>query len=122
MSAHSNCCSNPKDLCQNLFTALNQRVPKLKYEKGKNKCSFGIDGARKKFAWINTHSKRESKIEIWFLGDLDDARKFALLQIRPRTPTDSSWDEYHGRFDIKNIEQLEQAVELLVSISYPASS
>jgi len=121
MGAHSKGCSGSIGLCENLFTSLNQRVPKLIYKKGENKCSFGIDGARKIFAWVNTHSWRSSKIEIWFLGNLGEARKFVALKIRPRTPTDSSWDEYHGRFDIENTEQLEQAVELLVSVSCPAS-
>jgi hypothetical protein len=121
MSGHSKGSSGSIDLCENLFTALNQRVPKLIYKKGDNKCSLGIVGARRIFAWVNTHARRGSKIEIWFLGSLNEARKFKALAIRPRTPIDSSWDEYHGRFDIKNTEQLEQAVELLVSVSCPAS-
>jgi hypothetical protein len=121
MGAHSKGCSSSKALCENLSAALQQKVPNLTYKVGKNKCSFGIDGARKIFAWVNTHSNRGSKIEIWFLGDLEATKKFFLLEIRPRTPTESSWDEYHGRFDIENKEQLEQAVDLLVSVSCPAS-
>jgi len=120
MANHSKSCAGAKGLCQRLFDALNQRIPNLEYERQENKCKFKASGSRKAFAWVNTHGFRSSKIEIWFLGNLDDARKYWKLIIRPRTPTNSSWDEYHGRFDISNAEQLEAATELLFSLSYPA--
>jgi hypothetical protein len=120
MANHLKACASAKSLCQKLFESLNQRIPNLEYEQQKNKCKFKASRARKAFAWVNTHGFRSSKIEIWFLGDLDEARKYPTLIIRPRTPTEGSWDEYHGRFYISNSEQLEAAIELLFSISYPA--
>jgi hypothetical protein len=121
MGSHVSGNSESRRLCENLYSALNRRIPDLVHENGKNKCKFGIKGARRIFAWVNTHGYRHSKIEIWFLGNLDDAKKFKTLDIRPRRPTNSSWDEYKGRFDIVNDEQLKQAIELLISVSCPAS-
>jgi len=122
MANHSSSCDGSKSICQKLFEALNQRIENLIYEQQDNKCKFKATGARKAFAWINTHGSRSPKIEIWFLGDLDAARKFSTLTIRPRKPTNSSWGEYHGRFNVENAKQLEQAVELLASISCPYST
>ena len=121
MAGHSKGCSDSARLCDKLHIELRERVSNLEYKQGANKCSFGISGARKIFAWVNTHGRREPKIEIWFLGDLAKTARFDRLEIRPRKKTQSSWDDYHGRFDIADAFQLEQAVDLLVSVACPAS-
>ncbi len=121
MANHSLACQASKDLCDRLFEALNQRIPDLKYNKGGNKCSFKVVNARKVFAWVNSHSQRNSHLNIWFLGKSDQTEGFKALDIRPRNETEGTWADYGGSFRVEDQRQLSEAVELLCSISYPAS-
>jgi len=122
MADHSGASPESKNLCERLFRALNQRIPNLEYRKGANKCSIGVIGGRKIFAWINSHSSRKSRLNIWFLGNLDQASRFRGLSVQARkTAASGSWADYEGSFSVDNDEQLADAVELLVSVSYPES-
>lgn len=121
MAGHSSACLGSAKLCQKLFDALNQKIPNVIYKQGKNKCSFGAVGGRKIFAWVNSHSSRNPQLNVWFLGGANQSKQFIELSINPRHETDGSWAEYGGSFTIKNDKQLAEAVEFLVSISYPTS-
>ena|SRR6266496_283921 len=121
MANHSSACSSSSKLCQQLFDSLNQRIPNLTYKQGPNKCSIGVIGGRKIFAWINSHSSLCRRVNVWFLGDSNGACNLTELSINARSQTEGTWAEYGGSFTIENEEQLAEAVEFLSSVSYPAS-
>jgi hypothetical protein len=120
-TAHELACSASRELCQQLFEALNQRIPNLKYKKGANKCSISVEGARRVPVWINSHSLRARTLNVWFLGDPKPEMQLDELKIHPRSKTEGSWAEYGGSFMIKNDKQFEEAVKFLVDVSFPAA-
>jgi hypothetical protein len=121
MANHSSACSSSSNLCEQLFDTLSQTIPNLTYKQGNNKCSFGVTGGRKIFAWVNSHHSRYRRVNVWFLGDLSAAANFTKLTVNPRNKTEGSWAEYRGSFMIEHDDQLVEAAKLLATVSYPAS-
>jgi hypothetical protein len=121
MANHVSACESSTQLCDRLFNELNKKISHLVQEKGENKCSFKSTGII--FAWVNCHYVRIGRLNIWFLGDVEKAKKFSKLNVHPRgNPQNAGgWLPFEGSFDINNDEQLAEAVDLLFTISYPAS-
>jgi hypothetical protein len=123
MANHEDACSASKGLCEQLFASLNQRIPNLEYEQQGNKCKFKTRGARRALAWVNSHSSRHERLNIWFAGSMKEAQKFEKLDAHPRVRPENAggWAPFEGSFNINNSDELTSAVELLVKIAYPAS-
>ena len=123
MANHRNASSGSKSLCEQLFEALNEKIPNLEYEQQGHKCKLKARGARRALAWINSHSSNQARLNIWFAGSMAEAQKFDELDAHPRrTPENAGhWAPYEGSFNINNSGELKVAVELLVKISYPQS-
>jgi hypothetical protein len=123
MANHKDSCARSKLFCEQLFTGLNKKIGNLEYGQGANKCSIKARGNGVIFAWVNSHSSRVGRLNIWFLGDAEEAKKFPGLEIKPRNNPDNAggWAGWGGSFSINNERQLAEAISLLLSISYPQS-
>jgi hypothetical protein len=72
MANHDDSSTQSKKLCGKLEEALREKIPNLICEHGKSKCSFRGKGI--KFAWVNSHSVRVGRLNIWFIGDMEEAK------------------------------------------------
>ena len=100
MANHAFACPNSKRLCERLFDELNKKIGHLVHKKGENKCSIRSTGTI--FAWVNSHHAMIGRLNIWFLGDADKAKKFSGLDIHPRGNPDKAggWSKWGGSFCI----------------------
>jgi len=121
MANHSSACLATQKLCDQLFEGLCEKIGHLVCSHGPNKCS--IRGKGTIFAWVNSHSSRAGRLNIWFRGDAKAAARFASLEVVPRgNPVNAGgWGGWGGHFNIENEKQLLEAMDLLLEISYPAS-
>lgn len=120
MNDHDDGHSASISLCDELYYALNQIIGNLEREKNRKWCSF-FQQDKKRFVYIS-HRKKRSRLEIWFLGEVEDAKQYPSLDIRMRTPTTGGFGKYFkARFYLDNSDQLQDAVNLLYRVSYSSS-
>jgi len=63
-----------------------------------------------------------ARLEVWFLGDVNDTSVYPSLVIKPRTPTAGGFGaEFLARFFLEDSAQMQDAADLLCEVSYPAS-
>lgn len=125
MASHFDCCSASIALCDQLRAALSAKLPDLRTENGPNKCSFEIVRGGRKFAWVNSHSKKSGRLNIFFRAGKDwqiRLRQCFALTFSPRgRPPEGHWGDFPGSFSIETQEQIKQAAEFLATVSCPAS-
>ena len=121
MSNHQESCQRSRALCDGLFETLSQKVEGLQRTQVKTWCCFSGPGRRKRIAYV-THRVRNSRLEVWFLGDAAAASNYPQLSIRTRAPTEGTCGtNYQVRFCVENESQIKAVVDLLSSVSYPLS-
>jgi hypothetical protein len=117
MSNHTEACRILSILCESLYKSLATRIPKLQRVETKSWCSLFSEG-KKRFAYIN-HRKNMERIEIWCLGDPAELQKNSQFNIEIRQPTTGGFGaSFKSRFFLDNISQINNACEILSTISY----
>ncbi len=116
MSAHTNSASESRALCIALFAELQQVLPLLERVETEHWCGFFQPGDSR-FAYIH-HYKTDARIQVWCRGVAADWQTQKAVFYVARTPTDSSWQHFHGHFDITARTAIKAAAEALYLLSY----
>ena len=121
MSRHNDANETSKLLCDLLFVELEQRIVGLQRSPTSTSCGLFQEG-HSRFAYLY-HTKTKSQIEIWCRGEVAELeRRSKRLNIRPREASGTGWeDTFPARFLIQSSDDIMEAVELLLEVSYPAS-
>jgi len=122
MKAHEKASRGSKDLCDQLFDALQKAIPKLQRAPNTGSCGLFQEG-RTRFAYVY-HSKAKSRIEIWCRGDVDTLMSQGQgLGVTPRKKQDPGWaQEFPARFQIHSGAEIEAAARFLTDVSFAAST
>ncbi len=118
MASHDESCSESGKLCDHLYEGLRAKIGSLTREEGRNWCS--LRGGGKIFAYV-WHSTRQAWVNVWFRGSAAAAASFTKVAVHPRNPTSGTWKKFGGSFKVYNNSHIEEAVELLSSVSHPSS-
>jgi hypothetical protein len=117
MSNHKSLFTKSDLLCDQLFAALQSKIPGLQIKQNDNLCSIWSTGAI--IAWVSP-VRLWGEIKIWFIGESQSLEKFSATNLSLRiTPIAGMWGDHCGSFKIANEAQLAEAVELLFTVSYP---
>lgn len=122
MSAHVQASAESRELCDQLFAALCQVIPKLRRSSTKGSCGLFEEG-RTRFAYIY-HSRVQPQIEIWCRGNVEELQRHSReLVVIPRDHQHTGWEEsFPARFRVQRADQLSSATALLTEVSYAAST
>jgi hypothetical protein len=83
-------------------------------------CGY-FEKGNKRFAYVN-HRKEQNRIEVWFLGEVDDESKYPHLDIQARTPTSGGFGrDFGARFFLDSLDRIPEAGKLLLNVSHAAS-
>jgi hypothetical protein len=119
MTNHNAACLKSPTLCDQLFEALQRKIPGLQIKYNDNLCSIWSTGAV--IAWASP-IMIWGGIRVWFIGESQNMKKFQAstlpLKIKPIL---GMWGDSCGSFQISNNAQIEAATELLFTVSYPLS-
>jgi hypothetical protein len=119
MTNHHAACPKSLTLCDQLFEALQRKIPGLRIKYDDNLCSMWSTGAV--IAWASP-IMIWGGIRVWFIGESQNMKKFPTstlpLKIKPIL---GMWGDSCASFQISNNAQIEAATELLFTISYPLS-
>jgi len=117
MTNHDAACKEPTTLCDQLFEALQGKIPRLQIKYNDNLCSMWSTGAV--IAWASP-IMLWGGIQVWFVGDLQNTKKFPASTIPLKIkPIAGMWGDCCCSFKISNESHLAEAVELLFTVSYP---
>jgi len=117
MPAHDTASIGSRTLCDKLYAALMQRIPRLQRSMTKQWCALYETGGTR-FAYI-AHRKTSNSLEIWCSGDVDSLIKNSYMKVVPRSKIGAGWeDRFPARFKVDNETQIESAADLLYFISY----
>jgi hypothetical protein len=121
MSAHTFASQESRSLCDQLFAALQQAIPKLQRSCTQASCGIYQEG-HPRFAYVY-HRRTASQVEIWCRGDVDELKSHDQgLGVMPRGQQRPGWEQtFPARFRIHKTDQIPAAVALLVQVSYEAS-
>ena len=121
MKAHTLALEESKNLCNELFAALQQAIPNLKRSATQASCGLYQEG-NARFAYVY-HRVTQLQIEIWCRGDVDELQRYDQgLVVKMRNTQNPGWErEFPARFQFRNLNQITTALTLLVQVSFPAS-
>jgi len=68
------------------------------------------------------HRKEQGRIEVWFLGEVDDESKYPNISIQARMPTSGGFGrDFGARFFLDSPRAVPEAARLLLNVSHAAS-
>ena len=106
-------------LCEQLFFAMQRKIPDVQIRNNDNWCSLWSTGAV--IAWI-AHNPIWGGLRIWFIGDFDSFQNNSAFSIRPKIKLIAgAWGNCCGSFRISNDVQIPAAVDFLHAVAYPVS-
>jgi len=117
MTNHEATCKKTTTLCDQLFEALQRKIPGLQIKYNDNLCSIWSTGAV--IAWASP-IMLWGGIRVWFVGDSQNTKKFPAPTIPLKIkPIAGMWGDYCCSFKISSESHLAEAAELLFTVSYP---
>jgi hypothetical protein len=122
MSGHSLASKGTQELCDALFVALKELLPKLQRNPTKGSCGVWEAG-RTRFAYVY-HSRSKTQIEVWCRGDAKDLlAKDPGLGVTPRRKQRAGWEEsFPVRFRLSYTAQVPIAATFLREVSSRAAT
>jgi hypothetical protein len=119
MATHTQASQKSRDLCDQLFAAVQKAIPKSKRSSTIGSCGLYQEG-RTRFAYVY-HSG--THIEIWCRGDINDLMQSNYgLHVVERIEQRPGWEKsFPARFQISSTDQIVGAVSLLKNVSFSAS-
>jgi hypothetical protein len=120
MIEHDDIVSMSTALCNHLNESLMAKVEKLERSCWRDWCSF--KGKGKVFAWAR-HNKKGDRIEVFFLGDANQAAEYSLTftQLSAKRNTSARMKGFGGSFEVRDEVALRNVVKFLVVVSHPLS-
>ncbi len=99
-------------LCDEIFHALDHKLPHLHIKHEHNWCSIWDTGPI--IAWVS-HGTFGGSIKIWFIGNYENARRLSALMGNgiKLIPIDGTLGDCSGSFKISDASQIPQTVEFL---------
>jgi len=120
MSAHSQTSQESRDLCDQLFAALQATIPDMRRSSTLGSCGLYQQG-RTRFAYAY-HSS--THLEIWCRGNVESLKQHDHgLGVVPRARQRPGWEKnFPAHFQISSPDQIPAAVSLLADVSLAAST
>ena len=120
MPTHTQASQKSRDICDQLYAALQKAIPALQRSSTVGSCGLYQEG-RTRFAYVY-HSG--AHIEVWCRGDVGDlVQHDPGLGVVPRARQRPGWEKnFPAHFQISSAGQIAAAVSLLTDVSLAAST